>query len=136
LNENKGHEKLKIYKKAHELAVKIHKMAFSLPKFELFEEGSQIRRSSKSVSSNIIEGYAHRKYKKEYLHFLYRAYGSCEETAEHLLYLNETESLKDEELYNDLKEGYDVLNRMVFNFIESVEKHHETPYFLSKIKNE
>ncbi|MCK5558953.1 MAG: four helix bundle protein [Thermoplasmata archaeon] len=136
MDENKGHEKLKVYQKAHKLAVKIHKMTFSLPKFEIFEEGSQIRRSSKSVSSNIVEGYALRKYKKEYLHHLYRAYASCEETTEHLLYVNETESLKDEDIYNDLDEGYNILNRMLFNFIASVEKHHGTPYFITNIKND
>jgi len=48
-----GYKKLKIWKLAHELGIEIHKMSLALPKFEMFEEGSQIRRSSKSVSSNI-----------------------------------------------------------------------------------
>ena len=50
---NQGYKKLKIYQLAHDLAVRVHKMTMDLPKFETFEEGSQIRRSSKSVSSNI-----------------------------------------------------------------------------------
>jgi len=29
-----------------------------LPKFELFEEGGQVRRSSKSVAAMIVEGYS------------------------------------------------------------------------------
>jgi len=48
-----GYKKLRIYQMAHALGVKVHKMTLGLPKFEMFEEGSQIRRSSKSVSSNI-----------------------------------------------------------------------------------
>ncbi len=53
-----GYKKLRIYQKAHKLGLKIHKMSLDLPKFELYEEGSQIRRSSKSVSSNIVEGFS------------------------------------------------------------------------------
>jgi four helix bundle protein len=38
---------------AHDLGVKIHKMTLELPKFEIFKEGSQIRRSSKEAGENI-----------------------------------------------------------------------------------
>ena len=54
---------LDIYKKAHKLAIEIHKMSLKLPKFELYEEGNQIRKSSKSVKSNIVEGFGRRRYK-------------------------------------------------------------------------
>ncbi len=37
---DQGYKRLKIYQKAHELAVKVHKMTLSLPKFEMFEEGN------------------------------------------------------------------------------------------------
>jgi len=127
---NKGHEKLKIYQRAHNLAKKVHIMSLKLPKFEMYEEGSQIRKSAKSISNNIVEGYALRKYKREYLRYLYRAYGSCEETAEHLLFLKETGSLTDDDTYKDLEDGYDSLNRMLFNFISSVEVQHEPPNFV------
>ncbi len=40
---------LEIYKKAHKLAIEIHEMSLQLPRFEMYEEGSQIRKSSKSV---------------------------------------------------------------------------------------
>ncbi len=120
-----GYKKLKIYQFAHTLAVDVHKMSLKLPKFEMFEEGSQIRRSSKSVSSNIVEGYALRRYKQEYLHYLLRALGSSLETVEHLDYLIETESMKDKDLYESLHDGYAELNRMLYSFIESVELHHD-----------
>ena len=45
-------------------------MSLDLPKFEMFEEGSQIRRSSKSVRSNIVEGYGKRHYKNDFIRFL------------------------------------------------------------------
>ncbi|MEM1002607.1 MAG: four helix bundle protein, partial [Bacteroidota bacterium] len=50
------------------LVVQIHKMSLrDLPKFEYYEVGSQIRRSMKSVKSNIVEGYGRRRYKKEFI---------------------------------------------------------------------
>ena len=48
-----------------------------LPAFELYEEGSQIRRSVKSVKSNIVEGYGRRRYKQDYIRFLTYAQASC-----------------------------------------------------------
>jgi len=63
----KSYRDLQVYQLAKNLAIKIHKMSMSLPKHELYEEGSQIRRSSKSVAANIVEGYAKRDYKSDYL---------------------------------------------------------------------
>ena len=53
----KGYQDLEIYQQSKRLAVEIHKISLQLPKFELYEEGSQIRRSSKAVASAIVKGY-------------------------------------------------------------------------------
>lgn len=127
-----GYKKLEVYNLAFDLSVRIHKMSLSLPKFELHEEGSQIRRSSKSVCANIVEGYALRKYKNEYLHYLYRAYGSSEETLFHVEELFKTGSLADEEIYNELYSGYKILNAKLFNFIQHIEHEFETPNYLKE----
>jgi four helix bundle protein len=59
---------LEIWKLASEAAVGVHRMTLQeLPKFEMFEEGSQIRRSVKSIRSNIVEGYGRRRYKQEFI---------------------------------------------------------------------
>ncbi len=58
-----SHKKLEIWQEARQLSIMIHEMTLKLPKFEQFEEAQQIRRSSKSVRSNIVEGYGRRKYK-------------------------------------------------------------------------
>lgn len=51
-----NYKDLEVWKIARELSIKIHKMTLTLPKFEMYEEGSQIRRSSKSIRSTIVEG--------------------------------------------------------------------------------
>ena len=126
-----GYYKLEVYKLSHQLALRIHGMSLTLPPFERYEEGSQIRKSSKSVSSNIVEGYALRKYKNEYLHYLYRSYGSSEETIEHLRFLFESGSLVDKDLFDELLGECKKLSAMLFNFILSVERLSEPPRFLN-----
>ncbi len=117
---------LDIYKKAHKLAIEIHAMSLNLPKFELYEEGSQIRKSSKSVKSTIVEGFGRRRYKQEFIRFLTYSIASCDETRDHLDNLYETKSLTDTERYEYFCEEYDHLGKMISNFIKSVESGHKT----------
>jgi four helix bundle protein len=131
-----GYHKLEVYQLSHALGVKVHEVSLKLPRFEMHEEGSQIRTSAKSVSSNIVEGYVLRKYKNEFLHYLYRSYGSAEETLEHLQYLYETKSPADQELHDELVDSYRRLNGMLFRFIETVEHQHGTPMFLKDIEEQ
>ena len=63
-----SYKNLEIWQISRALVVDIHRMTLrDLPKFEMFEEGSQIRRSIKSVKSTIVEGYGRRRYKQNFL---------------------------------------------------------------------
>lgn len=116
---------LEIYKIAHKLAVEIHGMSLKeLPKFEMYEGGSQIRRSSKSVSNNIVEGFGRRRYKNDFILFLTYALASCDETHNHLDLLFETKSLRNKEKYDYLVTEYIKLGKKLTNFIKAVEKSH------------
>lgn len=117
----KSYRDLNIYKEARKLAIEIHRLSLNLPKFELYEEGSQIRRSSKAVSVAIVEGYGRRRYKADFIKFLIYAQAECDETIEHLDYLFETESLKDEQKYIHLKTSYEALSKQINKFIEWVQ---------------
>jgi four helix bundle protein len=117
---------LDIYKKAHKLVIEIHEMSLTLPKFELYEEGNQIRKSSKSVKNNIVEGFGRRRYKQEFIKFLTYSIASCDETRDHLDTLYETKSLRDTEKYGYFCEEYDHLGKMISNFIKSVDGGHKT----------
>ena len=80
-----SYKKLEIWERAREVSIAIHKMTLTeLPKFEMYEEGSQIRRSSKSIRSNIVEGYGRRRYKNEFIKYLVYAIASTDETIDHL----------------------------------------------------
>jgi len=114
-----SYKDLEIYKIAHKLAVEIHKITLSLPRFEIFEEASQIRRSAKAIPSNIVEGFGRKKYQQDYLRFLIIAHASCNETIEHLEILYETRSLKDKEQFDYFYEEYDKLGRKLNKFIQA-----------------
>lgn len=111
---------LQIFAASKRLAIEIHKISLSLPKFELFEEGSQVRRSSKSVTSSIVEGYGRKKYKADFIKFLVYAHSECDETILHLDFLFETESLKDENFYRRTREEYELLSKKIHVYIQWV----------------
>lgn len=118
---------LEIWKLARQATIDIHQMTLTkLPKFEMFEEGAQIRRSVKSIRSNIVEGYGRRRYKQEFIKFLVYAQGSCDETMDHLETLIETRSLTDEKLFGDLRGLVDELGRKLNLFLQSVEAGHRS----------
>jgi len=123
-----SYKDLEIYLLAKELAVKVHRMTLrDLPKFEMYEEGSQIRKSSKSVVSNIVEGYGRKRYKNEFIQFLTYVLASCDETKTHLEMLYETSSLN-EKVYQELFQEYKRLGPKIFNFRETVIKKHNEFY--------
>jgi len=122
-----SYQKLQIWQLARELTVEVHNMTLKLPKFEQLEEAQQIRRSIKSVRSNIVEGYGRRFYKNDYIKFIIYALASNDETIDHLDILFETKSLADEKLYKELREKFEILGRKINNFLRSVEKDHSRP---------
>ena len=119
-----SYKDLEVYSLAKDLAVKIHRMTLEeLPRFEMYEEGSQIRRSSKSVVSNIVEGFGRRKYKNEFIQFLTYAVASCDETKVHLEMLYETGSLK-KDIFEELFRAYEEVGAKLYNFRNAVTRNH------------
>lgn len=119
-----GYKKLAIWQRSRELVIDIHKMSLKLPKFELYETGSQIRRSMKAVKANIVEGYGRRHYKQDFIRFIIYALASVDETTDHLETLFETGSLKDERLYKELHSKLISLAKMINSFLKSVQSRH------------
>jgi len=115
-----GYKDLEVYQLAKSLAAEVHKMTLdTLPKFEMYEEGGQIRRSSKSIAANIVEGFGRKKYKGEYIQFLTYAFASCDETKCHLEILCETGSLEKERFDYFIKK-YEELGSKLYNFREAI----------------
>ncbi|OIO90739.1 MAG: hypothetical protein AUK03_12435 [Anaerolineae bacterium CG2_30_64_16] len=118
---------LEVYQISFAGAVKIHEMTMRLPRYELYEEGSQIRRSAKSIPANIAEGFGRRRYKNEYIHFLTIALASCDETQVHLDMLHATGNL-DAAAYQSFSAQYDTLGKKLNRFLQGVIAQHIEPY--------
>ncbi len=116
----KNYKDLEIYKLSYDLAIKVHRFSLILPQYEMYEEGSQVRKSSKGITSCIAEGYGRKKYKAEFVKFLVYAHASCDETILHLGFLKD--------LHNDtvsvvkpLLDSYEELGAKINRFIGYVE---------------
>ncbi|HMO32983.1 MAG TPA: four helix bundle protein [Lacibacter sp.] len=118
----KSYRDLDICQESRQLAIEIHRMTLVLPKFELFEEGGQIRSSSKAVVSAIVEGYGRKRYKQDFTRYLVYSQPECNETMLHLDFLFETGSLNDKALYDDFSERYTRLSKKINSFIQWVDK--------------
>ena len=71
-------EEMEVFKKSHELVLYTYKITKDLPDDERFTLINQMRRSSASIATNLVEGDS-RYSKKEYEYFLKIAIGSCAE---------------------------------------------------------
>lgn len=80
----KSYKELEVYQLSFDLFIQSHRFSIQLPKHELYELGSQIRRSADSINSNIVEGFGRRKYKSDFIKFLIYAHASNDEIINHL----------------------------------------------------
>lgn len=76
----KAYKDLEVYNLSYELAMDIFVLTRKFPKEELYSLTSQIVRSSRSISGNIVEGWAKRIHEKKFKLHLVDAMGSTAET--------------------------------------------------------
>ena len=110
-----------MYQLAYESSMEIYHLTKTFPKDEIFSLTSQIRRSSRSVSANIAEGYRKRRYEKA---FVSKLSDSEAETAEMQVwldysldcgYISETD-------YHKLYNGYEHILGKLVNMINQPDK--------------
>lgn len=119
----KSYRDLEIYKNAYKLALEVHKMSLTLPRYELYEQGSQVRRSSKSVKDNIVEaclparqGYGRKRYKDDFIRFLTYSQSSCDEVISQLNMISDIH-FPDNPL-KELLDEYDILGKKINKFTQ------------------
>jgi four helix bundle protein len=115
------YQDLDIYKIGLTLFYQTHPASLKLSKYEMYELGSQLRRASDSVITNIVEGYGRKRYKADFIRFLVFSHSSCLETINHLdklsnLYPTETDN------FLELSAQYDKLGAKIYSFIKYVEQ--------------
>lgn len=113
-------KELEVWQKAHSLVLEIYKLTAKFPNAERFRLTDQLCRAASSIPANIVEGQA-RQTTKEYIHFLYNARGSLEETRYHLLLAKDLQLL-DSDTYATLETDYRAVSKMLNGLIQSLKR--------------
>lgn len=116
-----SYRNLLAYQKAFSLAMKIFQVTKRFPKEEMFGLTNQIRRSSRSVCSNLAEGYRKRKYEAHFISKLTDADMENSETEVWLHFSLACEYITQEE-YNDLYAEAEEIGRLLAYMIENPAK--------------
>lgn len=90
-------EDLDVWKKAREVRLFVWTICKKLPAEEKFGLSSQAKRSARSITNNIAEGYG-RYFYQENIQFCRIARGSLQETLDHMIIAVDEELINTEEL--------------------------------------
>ncbi len=110
-----------VYQKAYSLAMEIFSVTGTFPKEEKYSLVDQIRRSSRSITSNISESWARRSYIKSFVNKLTDSPGEEYETETWLDYSKDCNYITSEK-HQELMNGYDEVRKMLISIINNPEK--------------
>ncbi len=117
----KSHRELKVYQKAFKSAMEIYHLTKEFPKEKTYSLIDQIRRSSRSVNSNIAEAFRRRQYPKSFLSKLSESEAEAAETQNWLDFSLACKYLSPEK-HRILDDEYDNIIGMLVN----MQKHPES----------
>lgn len=109
---------LRVYQELKRLHLMVHERSLAFPKFELYELGSQIRRSSNSAPAQLAEGWGSR-HTNIYIESINRAMGEARETQHHLDVAHKKRYVCDED-FGSLDAAYDSCGRMLESLHQSL----------------
>jgi four helix bundle protein len=107
-----SYKDLEIYKRSFRMAMDIFWLSRKFPKEEIYSLTSQITRSSRSVSLNIVEGWAKRQYENVFKQHLIHALGSNSETEASLLFAKECKYI-DQKTFDLFANEIDQIGKMI-----------------------
>jgi four helix bundle protein len=117
----RGFRDLIVYQLSYRLSIEIFEMTKSFPKEEKYSLVDQIRRSSRSVPSNISEAWSRRKYPKSFISKLIDADGEASETTVWLDFSRD-HSYINMEKHEYFIEKYNEVGKMLNSMINQPEK--------------
>jgi len=113
----KSYRDLEVYQRSYQLAVSIHKFSVQLSRELSWDIGDQIRRASRSIPSNIAEGYGRNKSSRDIINFLNDALGSNDEMLFNLEFMKDVGLLKEHE-YKYYVEQYIICGKQLSTLIK------------------
>jgi len=117
----KHFRELDVYKRAFNLAMKIYEMTKCFPPEELYSLVDQIRRSSRSVCSNLAEAWRKRKYKAVFSNKITDAMQEASETQSWLEFCLACNYIS-EDIFNDMDKNYEEVILMLNSMEKNAER--------------
>ena len=117
----KSYRDLIVFQKAYKVSMEIFKISKGFPKEEKYSLTDQIRRSSRSVTSNLCEAWAKKIYIKSFVSKLSDSLGEEYETEGWLDYSKDCGYI-DPKTHADLLSQYDEVRKMLIAMINNPEK--------------
>lgn len=114
-----SYQNLEVYKKSYDLALKIHKLSLQLPQYLQYDLSDQIRRASRSIPSNIVEGYTRNQSFNDKKNFLSYALGSCNEMIFNLQFLKDLKMITSD-FASQLISEYTICSKQIYQLIKSL----------------
>src|ERR1700687_5479350 len=121
MDDNRGFRDLKVYQLAYKLAMEIFNLSKAFPAEERFSLTDQIRRSSRSVTANIAEGYRKKLYAKMFVSKMADADGAATENQVWLDYSRDSGYISADK-WRSLIDGYEEVGRMLGGMIAHPER--------------
>ncbi len=116
-------ENLNVYQKLFGLVLEVHDLTMQFPKFELYELGSQLRRSSNSCAANLAEGFDN-KHTAIYTECISRSQSEIRETIHHLKIAFRKTYLTKEKLA-ELVTAYEECSKMLYGLEKALVAKHK-----------
>jgi four helix bundle protein len=110
------HKDLEVYRLAFETANKIYIISKSFPREEVYSLTDQVRRSSRSVATNLAEAYRKRRYEKAFILKLSDSEGEAAETQVWLDFSLSCGYISDK-IHDEFYKAYDYILGMIVNMI-------------------
>lgn len=118
----KSYKDLEVYKRSFGMAMDIFWMTRNFPREEIYSLTSQIVRSSRSVSSNITEGWAKRNYEAIFKQHLITSLGSNLETENWLKFALECKYISQDD-FNSMSKELDEIGKMLTSLHKNWKSH-------------
>jgi len=112
----RGHRDLKVFQLAYRLAMEIFHLTRHFPREERYSLTDQIRRSSRSVPTNLAEGFRKRRYPNMLVNKLTDCDGEASETQVWLDFSLDCGYMSKQN-YDHLTAGYEEVGRMLSSMI-------------------
>jgi four helix bundle protein len=112
-------KKLKVWQKAHPMAVGIHRASGNIRASQHSHLKAQLVRAAFSVPANIVEG-SGKQSQREFCRFLRISLNSANECEYHLIAARDTNALSSDEVAGLIDQVVEV-RKMLFGFIEAIE---------------